>query len=793
MIALVQRLGPAVVGLAVVAGFGASLAGAQPTTVDWANTGWLILLGAGSVVAASRAPVRALVAMGVIAALAGLSGGGVAVLVGWATLAAVVAVHARPNDDGPRRLLAALVGLFAMTVLLMQGAWGFHGAPTLASLAALGPVWWCAGRRLLRPGVWYQRSVRPGVRHRRRARPGDRFRRRPRPGVRYRRRQLTRAHPVLIAVVVAPVMLLVVAIGLSLWAASEVQASVASARDGRTGDGTAQLHRARVGFSTAHFLTRFPLAPARLIPVVSQHMDLLDRSTSDGAAVAGAGHQVLEAGSYDGFKGRNGQIDLDRVRSLVDPVEQTEARLSLARRRMARTSSPWLLAPVQTRLENALVQLDQVIEEADMIGEAARIVPDMLGGNGERVWFLAFLNPSEERGGGGFLGSYAELRALDGRIEMTRSGSVIDLIAAAPAGTRTITGPADYLQRYGRYQPADFFQDLTYSPHFPYTADVISQLYPQSGGTDLDGVISVDPYTLAAMLKITGPIEVEGLDGPLTAKNAARTILKDQYVNFDAQTTGDQTARRDVLNDAASKTFRALLDGALPAPRTLGDALAPMVQQRRLQMFARRPVEQRLIERLGMDGAMAADEAGDYLMVSHQNRGNSKIDAFLVRSTTYDAVVDPATGRVEATATIKMHNQAPASGLPDYVIGNARGEPSGSNVMTLSVYSHLAAQGATVDGEPIGLIPGTEAGARVVSMRLVVPPKSTSTVVVRLAGEIEIPAGGYRLRVVPQATVITDRLSIEVRTNDPDREPIARRQLATFGEPEVLGDGASDE
>lgn len=741
-----------------MAGIVAAGAGATPTTVGWANVAWLLVVGVGSVLAASRAPFPTLLFMAIITTVVGSTGGLVSVLAGVLALAAVVGVHASGDDSRRRRLLGALAGLFSVWVLVRQDPWGFHGASALVAMVALGPVWWFgAGRRaagsLRRLATWSPRRRRTAA-----------------------------------ALLVAPVVLLVVAVALSLWAASQVQASVASAGEGRTGEGSEQLARASAGFSVSHVLVSAPLAPLRIVPVLSQHLELLERTSDEGIAIAEVGTKVLDVANYEDLKRPDGGIDLEHVRSLVEPVDQAEARLITARRRLADSTSPWLVAPVQDRLGDTLAEVDQTVDEVDLIGEAARVAPDMLGGTGERIWFVAFVNPAEERGGGGFLGSYAEIRADDGRLRMTRSGSVLDLIGAAPPGARSIDGPADYVARYGRHRPADFFQDVPFSPHFPYTADVISQLYPQSGGTELDGVMSVDPYALAALLQFTGPIAVEGLDEPLTSENAARTILRDQYVDFDADVGDDQSARRDVLGDAASKTFRALIDGALPSPRALGEALAPMVHQRRLQIHARRPHEQHLIDGLGATGAMLADEPGDYLMVSHQNRGNSKIDAFLFRSTVYEATYDPGTGQVQATVTIELVNFAPAQGLPDYVIGNARGEPVGSNVMTLSVYSHLAAQGATVDGAPVSLTSGAEADARVVSLPVVVPPEGVRTVVVHLRGQLDPANGGYRLRVVPQATVVPDELSVDVRTSGPDPHTVGLRPMAVFDRPEVLGE-----
>ena len=56
---------------------------------------------------------------------------------------------------------------------------------------------------------------------------------------------------------------------------------------------------------------------------------------------------------------------------------------------------------------------------------------------------------------------------------------------------------------------------MSYAPDLPTVADVIQQLYPQAGGDHIDGVLALDPYGLAALIGMTGPIKVPGL-GRLT-------------------------------------------------------------------------------------------------------------------------------------------------------------------------------------------------------------------------------------------------------------------------------------
>ena len=728
--------GPGIGLLAAASAVAGAVSGVHPTSVPWANAAWPALLAAAVTLAAGRGrrSVLWLAAWSVLGASTASVGLVVQALVG---MGLAVAGHAHLGGRVRAPLLSAGAAAIAVAVLLHQARWGFHGASALLTAVAIGPV-------LAPAAIPVGRAVRRWI---------------SRWDPRWRRLALG-------AVLLPFLALLVSALG-GWWGARELRASLGSARAGDVVGGSAHLAAAQRRFGVAHWLTEVPSLPLRLVPVLGQHVDLLQRSTGEGVSVSRAGDDVLAVGSYRGIKTADGRIDLDRMRALVGPVERARTRLAGARRQLRQASSPWLLGPARSQLDRFGGELADAGEEAALVEHLARTLPAMLGGDGERVYFVAFLNPAEERGGGGFLGSYAELRADDGRLQMARSGSVTELVAAAAPGARTLDGPADYLRRYGRFRPADFFQDVPFSPNFPYTGDVISQLYPQSGGIRLDGVLAVDPVALAALLRFTGPITVDGLDEPLTAENAAQVILKDQYVLFDAENGSDQTERRDLLDSLAERTFRALLDGELPAPEDLADVLGPMVDERRLQMYARRPAEERLLTRVGMDGSMGARSTDDYLMVSHQNLGNSKIDTFLFRSTCYRATVDPSTGRATARVRIELTNSAPASGLPGYVIGNSRGEPWGSNVMQLSVYSRLVTRRATIDGAPLVVVRGREAGASVATARVVVPPGETRTVEMTLAGTLDLAGGRYRLRAVPQAGYLPDDLTAEVATAPP--------------------------
>ena len=147
--------------------------------------------------------------------------------------------------------------------------------------------------------------------------------------------------------------------------------------------------------------------------------------------------------------------------------------------------------------------------------------PGLLGAQGDRNYLILFTNPAESRFLGGFTGSFGILTAHQGKVSFTVGDRISPLFPGPKAAQLVVSGEAEFMRRYARYDPAHNLQNLTVSPDLPTDATVTRSLFKQYYGSDLDGIVVVDPYGLAALLKLTGPVQVEGLAQPLTADNAA--------------------------------------------------------------------------------------------------------------------------------------------------------------------------------------------------------------------------------------------------------------------------------
>ena len=543
------------------AGFAALVAGSTAKAHRWT---WVVL----AAVAAASAPRGWLLA-------AGLVGLGVAI--------AACVPHRRSRPAG------ALVGAIAVQVLLrvdLDGA----GVSALVVAAAVAPVFVSA----------YVRSSR-----------------------RARRR-------IVIIGLAGGGLAVVAAAGLA-YAAVQTQRQLRDAadevRDGLDAVRDNEPERAVALLSAADGGLRGRAAHAGHLGPPGPHRP---RARSPGARRRRGGRRGVRAGrrppveatveaNTDDLRFEDGAIDLDLVAGFEGPLDDAYRALARASDRVDEARTMWLVDPLAGGVADFADEVDRALPDAELAIQGVRLASGLFGGEGERHYYIAFTQPAEARGLGGFVGNFGELTAIDGDVELTRSGRIRELIAAPGAADRTLSGPADYLARYGRFHPAQFLQDNTISPDGPSVGQVMAELYPQAGGQEVDGVIIVDPVALAALMNFTGPIPVEGLAEPLTADNAADFLIRQQYLTFQE----DEQERIDFLDEASEATFERLTQGDLPGPQQVADVLGPVVDQGRLIVYSVHDDEQALMERVGLDGALPPVE-GDFVSLTTQNSGEQQ-------------------------------------------------------------------------------------------------------------------------------------------------------------------------
>ncbi|MCC5953471.1 MAG: DUF4012 domain-containing protein [Acidimicrobiia bacterium] len=536
-------------------------------------------------------------------------------------------------------------------------------------------------------------------------------------------------------------------------------------RAGEQDEAAEAFERAAVGFDAADGVLGRPwVQAARIVPVVGQQVTAASTVAAAGGELSEMAASAVLGARYSELRPSAGSIDLAQVEAMQPVVRELGDAMADAQLALEGVDSPWLLPGVGDPLRSATQQLADSRPEVELADDLLMVLPAMLGGDGPRYYLALFATPSESRFQGGFVGGYGVLEAVDGQIDLIESGRISEL--GAPSSVLTDTGfDPDLANRYQRWAPERFLQNTTVTPDFPTNAELARRLAPQFGLGDIDGVIYVDPVAIAAMLELTGPVDVDGLDEELTADNAAELLLRGQYERFDVRDD-----RSDLLADAAEATFEALTERDLPGPGRVAEVLGPMVEQGRVLLWTGNEDIDAALVATGLLGALPRGGTGDFLSFRVANSAPNKLDTYLSRTLDYDVAYEPRTGRVDATLTVRLHNAAP-TGLPSYASSNRalRAEedgapPDGTIMAFTSLYSGLDLDRALVGGRMVAVEIMPEFGHRTYSIPVEVPRGQTVEIVYHLDGSVERDL--YTLDVVGQPLGDPEMLNLAVRTTD---------------------------
>lgn len=717
---------PATVILPALVFIGAILAAlddAAPTGLDRADAAWRALAGGLIVACAAFAPPMAWV---LAAAGAAASSGQTALITMGAITIVVAAVAALRFPDN--EWVGGVVGVGVSWVIFRLPHDTVIGLSTLVAAAILVPIvvgaWYWGPDWLIRVFTWS------------------------------------------VAVIGVAAILGVLVLGFTMFSARGkvnnaldlADDAVVSFRDGDEQEARELLAQAVDELAAASDETSAPWVRAtRLIPVLGQHTDALDTVIESGRSSADAALDVLaeiDRGNLAIIDGRVPVAAIEniepRIVALADATERARSDIAAARLR-------WLLPPMRSALDRADDELDDVTRSSRRAADAARLTPSMLGADEPRNHLVILVTPAELRGSGGLIGNWALIQASGGSLELLDVGRAIDVNNLLVGQAFELTQPAQYVERYDGNQVETEFWDATLSPNYPDVASVVAQLFEAATGTPVDSVMLVDPDGVAALMELTGPVEMG--NRTMTASNIRQFLLFDQYADFD---TDEQ--RIAFLELLLTRTFTQLLTIDFSDPWDLDEVFETVVDEDRLMLVSLRSDEQRLLTDLGLDGSFptVAEGAADLIGVVTQNGGQNKADAFLERSIDYDATINPVSGRIDATVTVELTNTLTDLSLPGPIVGsNDQGLPAGTNLSAVTVYTPHQLLTAALDGEEVGLQGIREFGLLSYTRVIEIPAGETVVLELELRGDLDL-SEAYRLVVPVQPTANPDLIRLRV-------------------------------
>ena len=168
-------------------------------------------------------------------------------------------------------------------------------------------------------------------------------------------------------------------------------------------------------------------------------------------------------------------------------------------------------------------------------------------------------------------------------------------------------------------------------------------------------MVYVDPEGLAALLKVSKPVDINGLDVPIGPDNAAEFLLRDQYVQFPKV-----DERADFLERVARKTFERLTTVRLPGPRFIGPRSARPSTVVTCGSGPPTLGEQAFFNGLDAGKGLQPTTDGDDVMVTTSNDNPNKADAYLHRTVDYDVTYDDASGEAQERSPSTSRTMRPS-------------------------------------------------------------------------------------------------------------------------------------
>ncbi|KXK08024.1 MAG: hypothetical protein UZ21_OP11001000832 [Microgenomates bacterium OLB22] len=318
------------------------------------------------------------------------------------------------------------------------------------------------------------------------------------------------------------------------------------------------------------------------------------------------------------------------------------------------------LAPFK-KIRTSLDYYAPLIEHAN---EVSPSIATLMGATRKMRYIIFFLNNREQRPGGGFMGSFAELDVEKYMITRFTIHDVYD----ADGQLEGHVDPPEPIKQYLQ-QPHWFLRDSNWAPSF--RENVLKAQYfleKELRMKPADGYVAVTESALEMLLKAYPPITVTGIDSPITADNLFFVIQQEVENDFFPGAHTKKVVLADIAQALLHKTDRA-------TGEQLVSQLLQTLEQKQVVIFSTDPVVQTVVKKAGWDGDQIDPRClytkncvSSYFHVVDANLGVSKVNYWIHKTISKEFKIEENT--LLDQTTILWENSAPSSEYPAGIYKN---------------------------------------------------------------------------------------------------------------------------
>ena len=286
------------------------------------------------------------------------------------------------------------------------------------------------------------------------------------------------------------------------------------------------------------------------------------------------------------------------------------------------------------------------------------LIQQVLGFDKPQTYLILFLNNTEMRPAGGFIGAYGVVKVNKGMPEILKVEGAEVLDNQSPQDFVSV--PPEPLQKYLPIKRWGF-RDSNWSPDFASSAVKAMDLFKKEKGAaadDISAVIGITPTLVEEILKISGPISVNGQE--FSAENFTEKLEYEVEYGYAKQGL-DFNDRKKVLIDLTHALLARMRGDIFKHWTEYFNVLETMLVEKQVLAYSTDPKIQDVLLAKGWAGEINQDQIGDYLLWVDANLASLKTDKVMDRELSYSFAPvtttkpgEVGTGSGKYLATVKM-------------------------------------------------------------------------------------------------------------------------------------------
>ena len=366
------------------------------------------------------------------------------------------------------------------------------------------------------------------------------------------------------------------------------------------------------------------------------------------------------------LSGEDGQLNLQPIADAQGSFDKLNRQVQRQSKKYDNLAEP-NIGMVRNAYQQGKQQFDTIADLVKQVSNATHMLPSFLGQNGARTYLLAAQTTSEQRSGGGLVGSLGTMTADNGKIA----------VGDFHPNHEFVNGNNGTSEEHAVFdKPLGFSFDVrdTFAvPDVSRNAEMLKAAWQRSPyACDIDGMISIDPVFIQMLVDINGPVTLANgtvLTGDNTAEYMLNTIYKD--VPVEQQDGYFEYIAKSVMDGAFGNMT---VDKMLKVAQSIGD----LAENRHFYAYTFHEDEARYFQGAGLAKNAPESETDPEVGIYISEQNPSKLGWYIDR-TSEVTKTGSKTYHVKYTLTNRLTSSEMAT-CTSYILGGVQKGVNGSPV-----------------------------------------------------------------------------------------------------------------